>query len=123
MLDFTNRGPLILISGFQTPTAIRQLGAARPTGWLKFPHPQQGEKSRTRFCAVTTVPPGMVEPGWRLVSIIEAGKNRRGCESTQRHAGCHSKHVAGASRRNARAPRYEPCVGPLARTPRLKRYA
>ena len=27
--------PLILISGFQTPTAIRQLGAARLTGWLK----------------------------------------------------------------------------------------
>jgi transposase len=35
VLDFTNRGPLILISGFQTPTAIRQLGAARLTGWLK----------------------------------------------------------------------------------------
>jgi transposase len=35
MLDFTNRGPLILISGFQTPTAIRQLGAGRLTGWLK----------------------------------------------------------------------------------------
>src|SRR5215216_2311604 len=35
VLDFTNRVPLILISGFQTPTAIRQLGAARLTGWLK----------------------------------------------------------------------------------------
>jgi transposase len=35
VLDFTNRGPLILISGFQTPTAIRQLGAGRLTGWLK----------------------------------------------------------------------------------------
>jgi transposase len=35
MLDFTNRGPLILISGFQTPTAIRQLGAGRLAGWLK----------------------------------------------------------------------------------------
>src|SRR5215218_4224649 len=35
VLDFTNRGPLILISGFQTPTAIRQLGAARLAGWLK----------------------------------------------------------------------------------------
>src|SRR5215217_8402933 len=35
VLDFTNRGPLILISGFQSPTAIRQLGAARLTGWLK----------------------------------------------------------------------------------------
>jgi hypothetical protein len=28
VLDFTNRGPLILISGFQTPTAIRQLAEA-----------------------------------------------------------------------------------------------
>jgi hypothetical protein len=35
VLDFTNRGPLILISSFQTPTAIRQLGAARLTRWLK----------------------------------------------------------------------------------------
>ena len=35
VLDFTNRGPLILISGFQTPAAIRQLGAGRLTGWLK----------------------------------------------------------------------------------------
>jgi transposase len=35
VLDFTNRGPLILISGFQTPTAIRQLGAGRLAGWLK----------------------------------------------------------------------------------------
>ena len=32
VLDFTNRGPLILISGFQTPTAIRQLGAAPDGG-------------------------------------------------------------------------------------------
>jgi hypothetical protein len=35
VLDFTNRGPLILISGFQTPTAIRQLGGGRLTEWLK----------------------------------------------------------------------------------------
>jgi transposase len=35
VLDFTNRGPLILISGFQTPAAIRQLGAGRLAGWLK----------------------------------------------------------------------------------------
>ena len=34
VLDFTHRGPLILISGFQTPTAIRQLGTAR-LAWLK----------------------------------------------------------------------------------------
>src|SRR5215218_8601739 len=34
VLDFTHRGPLILTSGFQTPTAIRQLGAAR-LAWLK----------------------------------------------------------------------------------------
>src|SRR4029450_11887194 len=34
-LAFTNRGPPSLISGFQTPTAIRQLGAGRLTGWLK----------------------------------------------------------------------------------------
>lgn len=33
--DFTNRGPLILISGFQTPAAIRAMGAAELEGWLR----------------------------------------------------------------------------------------
>jgi hypothetical protein len=35
VLDFTNRGPLILISGFQTPTAIRRLGHVRLARWLE----------------------------------------------------------------------------------------
>ena len=35
VLDFTNQGPLILISGFQTPTAIRRLGHARLARWLE----------------------------------------------------------------------------------------
>ena len=30
-MDFTDRDPLILISGFQTRTAIHQLGAAQLT--------------------------------------------------------------------------------------------
>jgi transposase len=34
-LDFTNRGPLILISGFQTPTTIRRLGDVRLARWLE----------------------------------------------------------------------------------------
>jgi transposase len=35
VLDFTNRGPLILISGFQTPTAIRRLGHVGLARWLE----------------------------------------------------------------------------------------
>jgi transposase len=35
VLDFTNRGPLILISGFQTPAAIRRLGPVRLARWLE----------------------------------------------------------------------------------------
>jgi hypothetical protein len=35
VLDFTNQGPLILIGGFQTPTAIRRLGQARLARWLE----------------------------------------------------------------------------------------
>jgi hypothetical protein len=43
VLDFTNEGPLILIGGFQTPTAIRRLGHARLARWL--------EKRRVRGAA------------------------------------------------------------------------
>jgi len=43
VLDFTNQGPLILIGGFQTPTAIRRLGQARLARWL--------EKRRVRGAA------------------------------------------------------------------------
>ena len=35
VLDFTNRGPLVLIGGFQTPAAIRRLGAMRLARWLE----------------------------------------------------------------------------------------
>jgi transposase len=35
VLDFTNRGPLILIGGFQTPIAIRRLGHVRLARWLE----------------------------------------------------------------------------------------
>ena len=43
VLDFTNQGPLILIEGFQTPTAIRRLGQTRLARWL--------EKRRVRGAA------------------------------------------------------------------------
>lgn len=35
VLDFTNQGPLVLISGFQTPQAIRAAGAAELKRWLR----------------------------------------------------------------------------------------
>src|SRR5215218_9172731 len=35
VLDFTCHGPLVLISGFQTPTAIQRLGATRLLRWLE----------------------------------------------------------------------------------------
>jgi transposase len=35
VLDLTNRGPLILLTHVQTPTAIRQLGAAGLEEWLR----------------------------------------------------------------------------------------
>ena len=43
VLDFTSQGPLILIEGFQTPTAIRRLGQTRLARWL--------EKRRVRGAA------------------------------------------------------------------------
>ncbi|TDT97271.1 transposase IS116/IS110/IS902 family protein [Streptomyces sp. 846.5] len=34
-LELTNTGPLVLLSGYQTPDAIRRLGAARLAKWLR----------------------------------------------------------------------------------------
>ncbi|MFD9623700.1 IS110 family transposase [Streptomyces virginiae] len=35
ILDLTNKGPLTLLTGYQTPTAIRRLGAKRLEAWLR----------------------------------------------------------------------------------------
>lgn len=35
VLDFTNRGPLVLISGYQTPAALRTAGVSRVERWLR----------------------------------------------------------------------------------------
>ncbi|OMI84638.1 IS110 family transposase [Streptomyces sp. M1013] len=35
VLDFTNKGPLTLLTGYQTPAAIRRLGAKRLETWLR----------------------------------------------------------------------------------------
>ncbi|MFI1761410.1 IS110 family transposase [Streptomyces sp. NPDC020800] len=37
-LDLTNTGPLILLSGYQTPAAIRRVGAKRLETWLRNRH-------------------------------------------------------------------------------------
>jgi len=34
-LDLTNLGPLVLLTGFQTPAALREAGAASVTAWLR----------------------------------------------------------------------------------------
>jgi transposase len=34
-LDLTNKGPVLLLTGYQTPAAIRRAGAARIESWLK----------------------------------------------------------------------------------------
>lgn len=34
-LDLTNSGPLVLLSGYQTPAAIRRMGATRMESWLR----------------------------------------------------------------------------------------
>ncbi|GHI25777.1 hypothetical protein Shyd_71480 [Streptomyces hydrogenans] len=34
-LDLTNKGPLTLLTGYQTPAAIRRLGARRLETWLR----------------------------------------------------------------------------------------
>lgn len=34
-LELTNAGPLVLLSGYQTPTALRRIGTSRLTTWLR----------------------------------------------------------------------------------------
>ncbi|MFF4312673.1 hypothetical protein [Streptomyces sp. NPDC001507] len=37
-MDLTNTGPLTLLTGYQTPAAIRRIGANRPETWLRNRH-------------------------------------------------------------------------------------
>jgi transposase len=43
-LDLTNTGPLTLVSGYQTPAAIRRLGAKRLETWLRNRHVVRADK-------------------------------------------------------------------------------
>jgi transposase len=48
-LDFTRTGPLILISGYPTPAAIRQAGEEQLTAWLR----SQGARNAAKLAAAT----------------------------------------------------------------------
>ncbi len=43
-LDLTHTGPLTLVTGYQTPAAIRRLGAKRLETWLRNRHVVRADK-------------------------------------------------------------------------------
>jgi transposase len=54
-LDFTYHGPLVLISGFQTPDVIRELGAEQLEDWLRQRKVRRADKlAATAIQAATT---------------------------------------------------------------------
>jgi transposase len=50
-LDLTNQGPLILLTGYQTPAAIGQLGVTELTAWLRARKVRRAGELATRAVA------------------------------------------------------------------------
>src|SRR3954447_15111131 len=50
-LDLTNQGPLILLTGYQTPAAIRQIGVTELTEWLRARNVRRSGELATRAVA------------------------------------------------------------------------
>jgi transposase len=50
VLDFTNRGPLVLMTGFQTPRAITDTGVDELKCWLRSHHVRSADQLATVAC-------------------------------------------------------------------------
>jgi hypothetical protein len=54
VLELTNRGPLVLLTGFQTPAALREAGADRVQAWLRARGRGRRDAQRGRPASHTT---------------------------------------------------------------------
>jgi transposase len=70
-LDLTNRGPLVLLTGFQTPAALREIGVAALSEWLRARRVRSAEALATK--SVTAAKSQMTSlPGERMAARLVA---------------------------------------------------
>jgi transposase len=70
-LDLTNQGPLILLTGYQTPAAIRQLGVTELTEWLRARKVRSAGELATRAVAAANAQQ-IALPGEALAAHLAA---------------------------------------------------
>lgn len=70
-LDLTNRGPLVLLTGFQTPAALREIGIAALSEWLRARRVRSAEVLAAK--AVTAAKSQMTSlPGEQMAARLVA---------------------------------------------------
>jgi len=74
-LDLTCTGPLVLLAGYQTPAAIRRMGAARLEAWLRARHVHRAAKLAQAACGAAGRQRTML-PGEGLTATLIAGLAR-----------------------------------------------
>src|SRR6185437_15940708 len=71
-LDLTSAGPLVLLTGYQAPAAIRRLGPARLEAWLRARHVHHAAKLAGKACAAAARQHAVL-PGETLTASLIAG--------------------------------------------------
>jgi transposase len=72
VLDLGNRGPLVLLTGFQTPAALRQAGVVGVTAWLKE-RKVRGSAALAAAAVRSAETQSMSLPGEQLAAHLVAG--------------------------------------------------
>ncbi|MFI7059340.1 IS110 family transposase, partial [Streptosporangium canum] len=71
-LDVTNKGPLILLSAFQTPEAIRRMGAEALEGWLRANGARRGAAGLAARAVQAAHAQHITLPGQQLAAHLVA---------------------------------------------------
>jgi transposase len=70
-LDLTNKGPLVLLSGYQTPAAIRRMGTTRLAAWLAK-RGVRGSAALARTAVTAAETQHIALPGEKLAAAMAA---------------------------------------------------
>lgn len=71
-LDVTNKGPLVLLTGFQTPTAIQQAGSQKLESWLRERGAPRGASALTAQAIQAAKSQRTALPGEQVAAVLVA---------------------------------------------------
>lgn len=71
-LDVTNKGPLVLLTGFQTPTAIQQAGSQKLESWLRERGVPRGASALTAQAIQAAKSQRTALPGEQVAAVLVA---------------------------------------------------